>query len=86
MPAKYRRSHRKVPKAKQISTLRKTNSTNIDSSTNDMAIKSTTRDSEKPLTTIDPNLGKYAINEIKWIAVVAGIIIVILVVSYIIVR
>jgi len=86
MPAKYRRSHRKITKAAQISKLINNTSTVIDPRTNGIAIKSPIRYGEKPSTTIDPNLGKYVISEIKWIAVVTGIIIVILVVSYIIFR
>jgi hypothetical protein len=86
MPAKYRRSLRKIPKATQTGKLIKNTPTDIDSSTNGIAIKSPIRYGEKPLTTIDPNLGKYAISEIKWIAVVAGIVIVLMVVSYIVFR
>jgi hypothetical protein len=86
MPAKHRRSRRITPQSRKIDTSIDISPISIQLKPSGLPIKSTTPLGDKSSPTADLNSLKYVFSEIKWIGVVTGIILVLLVVGYFIFR
>ena len=86
MPAKYRRSRRKISQSGKSNNITNNIPANIEPNANSFPIKTAGQSGEKSSIATEANLGKYVISEIKWIGVVTGIILVLLVISYVIFR
>jgi hypothetical protein len=86
MPVKSKRNRRKISQSRKTSTLLDTVPKNIEPNINGLPIKNAVPFGVKPSTATDLNSLKYLFDEIKWIGVVTGIIIVLLIISYIVFR
>jgi hypothetical protein len=84
MPAKHRRIQRRIAQSRKINTSINSAPPNIEPNTKGLPVKSSAPFGEKSLTTVDLDSLKYVFTELKWIGVVTGIILVLLVISYII--